>query len=312
MLLVNQQNKVINDSSPIALFCFKRLDTLKRCVESLRNCPEAIHSDLFIFSDAGSNEIQNQKVGEVRAFLDSLTGFKSINIVYRSSNLGVDYNIIQGIQEMAEMHEKFIIIEDDLVVSKQFLGFMNAGLKHFETFENVLTLSAFNCIQIPKKYIWDCYFAQRTNPWGWGTWSHKIKDVDWDLAKKNHLLLNRAEMKAFDVWGSDRSRMLKRTIKGEIRAWDIRLDYYQFKKNMLTAYSTKNMVENIGFNDLEASNTNGYNRYKSGLDYFNTLHFHFSDLLIFNPKIKKRFIAKNSFFARCKTWLYKLIKYKNI
>lgn len=296
---------------PIALFCFKRLDTLERCIESLRNCPEAIHSDLFIFSDAGSNELQTQKVGDVRVFLDTISGFKSITIIHRPYNLGVDYNIIQGIHEMAEMHLKFIIIEDDLVVSKQFLGFMNAGLKHFESFENVLTLSAFNCIEIPKNFVWDCYFAARTNPWGWGTWSHKIKDVDWDLAGKSHFLENRVEMKAFNVWGSDRSRMLKRTIKNEIRAWDIRLDYYQFKKNMLTAYSTRNMVKNIGFNNLEASNTTGYNRFKSEIDYFDTLDNYFPYHVIINPVIRKSFIKKNSLINRLITFSFKIFSIKN-
>jgi GT2 family glycosyltransferase len=134
--------------SPIALFCFKRLKTLNACVESLKLCPEAIHKDLVIFSDASRNEEEQKNVDEVRSYIKNIIGFKSIRIIQREENLGVDFNIIRGIQEMAQEFESFIVLEDDLVVSSQFLWFMDAGLCHFKDFEKVLTLSAFNYVKI--------------------------------------------------------------------------------------------------------------------------------------------------------------------
>jgi hypothetical protein len=297
--------------APIALFCFKRLDTLKSCIESLKMCSESINTDLIIFSDTARNEGESQKVNEVRHYLTQITGFKTIRIIYREENYGVDYNIIRGIQQMSQEYDSFIIVEDDLVVSNQFLRFMNAGLEHFISFEKVLTLSAFNYVKIPKKYIWDCYFAQRSNPWGWATWSYKIKNVEWDLALTNNFLSNPVEMKDFNVWGSDRSRMLQRTLKNEIRAWDIRLDYYQFKNNFFTAFTSKNLVINNGFNSEDASNTIGYNRFKVCLENFNLIDFHFPNFLPSNPIIKRRFITKNSIFNRFTTIFFKKMKIKN-
>lgn len=302
----------MSNLATIALFCFRRLDTLKICVESLKLCPEAIHSDLIIFSDAARNEEESQKVDEIRYYIKNINGFKSIRIIHREQNLGVDYNIINGIQQMSEEFDRFIVVEDDLIVSNQFLRFMNAGLGHFKSFGKVLTLSAFNYVKIPKNYIWDCYFAGRSNPWGWATWSNKIKDIDWDLALNNNFLSNKDEISAFNKWGSDRSRMLKRTLKGEIRAWDIRLEYYQFKKDLVTAFSCKNLVINNGFNRLDASNTTGYNRFKVNLDSFNTINFNFSDDLFFNNTIKKRYIFKNSLLMRIKTKFLKILNYKNL
>ena len=290
---------------PIALFCFNRIDTLKLCIESLKFCPESISSDLIIFSDAWRNEEERHKIEYIRLYIKNIEGFKSIRIIYREENFGVDYNIIRGIQQMSHEYDSFIVVEDDLVVSNQFLRFMNAGLDHFKSFEKVLTLSAFNYVKIPKNYIWDCYFAQRTNPWGWATWSHKIKDVDWDLAIKENFLENPQDKIAFNVWGSDRSRMLKRTLKGEIRAWDIRLDYYQFKNEFLTAFSCINLVINNGFNSQDATNTTGYNRFKVELKDFDHLDWHFPDFLPSNPTIKRRFISRNSIFNRFITFALK-------
>lgn len=297
--------------NPIALFCFKRLDTLVKCIDSLKKCSEAIDTELIIFSDAGRNEEEQIRVNEVRSYLKEIQGFKSIQIHNRLENFGVDYNIIRGIEVMAELHEKFIIVEDDLLVSNQFLWFLNAGLTHFKDVDQVLTLSAFNYVKIPKKYIWDCYFAQRTNPWGWATWSHKIKEVDWDLAHTENFLRNPQEMKLFNAWGSDRTRMLRRVLQGEIRAWDIRLDYYQFKRDLFTSYSTKNLVINNGFNSEDASNTTGYNRFKVQFDSFDCLCFHYPDFLPLNPTIKSRYIGKNSIFNRIVTSIYKLLNINN-
>jgi hypothetical protein len=301
----------LNTLAPIALFCFKRIDTLILCIESLQLSPEAIHSDLIIFSDAFRDENERQNVDEIRSYIININGFKSIRIIQRERNLGVDYNIINGIQQMLEEYDRFIVVEDDLIVSNQFLRFMNAGLDHFKSFDKVLTLSAFNYVKIPKNYIWDCYFAGRTNPWGWATWSNKIKDVDWDLALNNNFLLNKDEMSAFNIWGSDRTRLLKKTLSGEIRAWDIRLDYYQFKKEFVSAYSCKNLVINNGFNRLDASNTIGYNRFKIELNNFYQFGFHFPDFLPSNPIINRRFISMNSIFKRIITFILKIINYNN-
>jgi hypothetical protein len=298
--------------SPIALFCFKRIDTLKICIESLKTCPEAIHSELIIFSDAARNEEELLKVNLIRSYINEIDGFKSIKVNYRDHNFGVDYNIINGIKEMSENYESFIVVEDDLIVSSQFLKFMNAGLIYYKSFERVLTLSAFNYVKQPKNYNWDIYFAKRTNPWGWATWSNKMKDVDWDLAIKENFLNNPIEMRTFNEWGSDRSRMLKRTLLSEIRAWDIRLDYYQFKKDYLTAYSIKNLVINNGFNDDEASNTTGYNRFKVNLEHFDSVNFIFPDFLFINYIIKTRFNFKNSIIMRIKSSILKILKYNNL
>lgn len=296
---------------PIALFCFNRIDKLTKCIESLKLCPESINSELIIFSDACRNEQERAKVDEIRLYIKNIEGFKSIRTIYREENFGVDYNIIRGIQQMSQEYDSFIVVEDDLVVSNQFLRFMNAGLDHFKDFDNILTLSAFNYVKIPQNYIWDCYFAARTNPWGWATWSHKIKDVDWDLAHTTNFLMNTDEMSSFNKWGSDRTRMLKRTLNGHIRAWDIRLDYYQFKKGFLTAFSCYNLVINNGFNSQDATNTSGYNRFKVKLKDFNHLDWHFPDFIPSNPTIKWRFIIRNSIFNRFITFTLKKIKFNN-
>jgi len=83
--------------------------------------------------------------------------------------------------------------------------------------------------------------------------------------------------------GSDRVRMLRRTMEGEIDAWDIRLCYSQFKYHGVTAYPTLSKVENIGFYTSDGVNTNVYNRYKTRLDHTAILTFSLPDRIEENP-----------------------------
>ncbi len=298
--------------APIILFTYKRLDTLQQCVASLQKCPESAESDLIIVSDFAAREIDVEKVMEVRRFLPSIKGFKTIEIIERTQNLGVDYNIIEGIKLMATRFSQFIVVEDDLVVQDGFLHFLNASLDFYPNNPEVLSVSGFSFVKkIPNTYPYDSYFAKRTCPWGWATWSNKIKDVDWEIADKDIFLQSRKIQNKFNKWGSDRSRMLKNTLEGKVRAWDIRLDYQQFKDGTCTLYPVASLVENIGFGSYDASNTFGYNRFKTKTKFNKITNFKFSETVFYNKTISKKFIMKNSIQQRIFTRIMKMINYKN-
>jgi hypothetical protein len=295
--------------SPIILFCYRRLDTLKICIDSLKSCPESIFTDLIVYSDASSNNIINLEVENVRNYLKTISGFSSITLNFRNKNFGVDCNIIDGIKEVTTTNiKKFIIVEDDLKVSEHFLFIMNKALDAYESNQNILTISAFNYVKIPKDYNFSCYFTRRTNPWGWATWSDKISKVDWDLANKNNFLTNYKEHKEFNFWGSDRTRMLRRTIINEIKAWDIRLDYYLFKNNLYNANLSNNLIINMGFNRKDASNTTGYNRFKVKINKQDYAFINFPYSIVENKIITKRYIRKNSLIQRILTVFYKKLR----
>jgi hypothetical protein len=298
--------------APIILFTYKRLDTLQRCVASLQKCPESAESDLIIVSDYAAKEVDLEKVKAVRQFLLTIKGFKTIEIIERTQNLGVDYNIIEGIKFMTARFPQFIVVEDDLVVQDGFLHFLNTSLNFYANNPEVLTITGFSFVnKIPNTYRYCGYFAKRTCPWGWATWSNKIKDVDWEIKDKAKFLYSSKIQNNFNEWGSDRSPMLTSTLKGSIRAWDIRLDYHQFKEGSCTLYPRATYVDNIGFNNDDASNTFGYNRFKTKLKDSHTDHYKLPETIFFDQTISKKFIRKNSVQQRIITKIMKLINYKN-
>ncbi len=285
---------------------------MKRCIASLQNCPEAKHSYLTIISDGPASPKDEFKVGEVRQFLKKIEGFKNINIIERAVNLGVKDNIITGLKEMAASCDKFIIVEDDLELAPDFLRFLNEALNRYENKPKVLSISAFSYVKhIPSNYQYDAYYADRFNPWGWATWSEKIRQVDWEVSTQHEFLQSTKLQADFNRWGSDRSYMLKRLLSNKMQTWDIQLDYYMFCQNLTSLYPAKSLVKNIGFGTEDATHTTGYNRFKVDLRTDKSYSFKFPEMNIYNPRIKRQFILKNSIFKRLFTKFMKWIGHKN-
>ena len=118
----------MNNLSPIIIFVFNRVKHLSMLIESLKNNREAKDSNLFIFSDGPKTDEDIRKVDQVRKYLKSLKGFKSIEVFEQKSNLGLSKSVINGVSKIINSEKKAIILEDDMVVSPNFLEYMNIGL----------------------------------------------------------------------------------------------------------------------------------------------------------------------------------------
>jgi hypothetical protein len=297
--------------APIILFTYKRIDSLQKSLASLAACSLAAESDLTVFSDAPKNDTDIEKVMAVRQFLRTVSQFKSVTVVEREKNLGVDYNIINGLQEAAAKWERFIVLEDDLVFSANFLVFMNRALEQYAANPEVLSVSGFSFIsRIPSGYTYDTYFTNRSWSWGWGTWGAKISKADWDVKDFNSFIADKQQQTAFNKsGGSDLTKMLRETMEGKIRAWDIRLFYYQFKNKLVTLYPVSSKVVNIGFTP-EGHNTFGYNRYKTTLDTGNKQDFAFPVNTVPEARLNAAFLAKNNLTNRIITRIFSMLGIK--
>jgi len=297
--------------APIVLFTYKRIDSLKKSLASLSRCPLSADSELIVFSDAPKNDTDIEKVEAVRTYLRTVTHFKKIKIVERVSNMGVDYNIINGIKEIAAHCSSFIILEDDLIFAENFLLFMNQALSHYENYPDVLSVSGFSFVgKIPENYPYDTYFTNRSWSWGWGSWGSKMQAVDWDVKDFDNFIKNGQEQALFNkTGGSDLTKMLRETMEGKIRAWDIRLFYYQFKHKLVSLYPVSSKTVNIGFTK-EGSNTFGYNRYKTTLDMSNKQDFVFPGNSHIDERLNAAFLRKNNLANRIMTRVFSMIGVK--
>lgn len=236
--------------APIALFVYNRPTHTRKTVDALLKNRLIAESDLFIYSDAPKHSGVANAVGEVRACIRTITGFRSITIVERDKNFGLANSIIDGVTSVVSKHGRIIVLEDDLVTSPHFLEYMNAALSHYERDPKAFSIAAYNfpdkTMSIPSDYSWDTYASFRCCSWGWGTWIDRWKRVDWGMSYYDTFRQDPETQESFDRGGPDMSGMLKMQHEGRIDSWAIRFCYAHHANHMHCIYPVKTLVMNIG------------------------------------------------------------------
>jgi hypothetical protein len=238
--------------APIALFVYNRPANTQKTVEAVLKNKEAAETDLYVFCDgpkADADTEQQQKIYDVRDYVRSITGFKSVTIFESAVNKGLAQSIIDGVTAIVNKHLRVIVLEDDLVTSIGFLSYMNTALDLYENNHNVISIHAYN-YPIQTKGLPETFFIRGADCWGWATWKR-----GWDLFESNGALLKQQIEEQnliyeFDINGSNPYfDMLKKQINGNINSWAIRWYASAFLKNKLTLYPAKPLVYNIGFDE---------------------------------------------------------------
>jgi len=233
------------DLAPIILFTYKRLKHTVATVEALQKNTFASLSDLIIFSDAPLNAGDVQNVQEVRSFLRTISGFRSVKIIERTKNFGLDKNIINGVTEIVKQYGKVIVLEDDLQTSPFFLEFMNAALTTYYDDENVIAVHGY--LYPVKAKLPETFFVKGADCWGWATWERGWANFEDDGKILLKQLIEGNHESSFNFNNAyPFTEMLKDQIDGKNRSWAIRWYASAFLKDMYTLYPGKSLVLNIG------------------------------------------------------------------
>jgi len=249
----------MNSTAPIILFVYNRLEHTKKTVEALQQNFLAAESDLYIYSDAAKNSEAKIAVDELRSYLRTICGFRSVHLELRETNLGVDENIISGVTEMIKTKGRVIVLEDDLVTSPWFLKYMNEALDFYEDEDSVISIHGYT---LPvKQKLKEVFFLKGADCWGWATWKR-----GWDLLELDgRILLNqftdeklKTEFNFNNTY--DYISALTRQASGKTKEWDIRWYASAFLADKLTLYPGISLVRNIG-HDASGTHCSASNLY---------------------------------------------------
>lgn len=290
--------------APIIVFCYKRLDTLKKTILALQHNYLARESDLFIFSDGPKKPSDEPVIKEIRDYLKTIDGFKSVSISNSEKNKGLANSIIEGVTEVINKYEKVIVLEDDLVTTPNFLSYMNEGLFYYKNNPKIFTISGSSTriTGVKKNTV---FFTQRAASCGWGMWKSQWDTIDWEVRDYEEFIKNRSARRRFNKMGSDMTRLLKKQRTGEINSWAIRWCYHQFKYDLLSVHPVVSKIENIGFASAAATHTKErFNRFKTEIDQNPATPTDFNVPVQMEKKIIKQFLRPYTLTTRI--W-YKII-----
>jgi len=289
--------------APILLFVYNRPEHTKLLIESLKLNPDAKKSILYIFSDAPKSQSASRNVENVREFISGITGFKEIIISRAETNKGLANSIITGVTKVLKAHKKVIVLEDDLILSPNFLKYMNEALGKYESKENIFSVSGY-CppASFPKTFKEEVFLYPRVSSWGWATWENRWLLADWNITDFEGFRKSKSQQKAFNTAGEDRTPMLVKQQFGYINSWAIRFDYAGFKQNKMTLYPRISKTANNGA-DGSGEHVGATSRFNVELDNKNT----FSSL----PENPKEYIEVTNLLKKTyeKSLVRKVINY---
>ncbi|MFM5787855.1 hypothetical protein ACET5Z_13845 [Aeromonas veronii] len=250
--------------APVVLFVYARVDHTQLTIKALLDNPEAKDTDLIIYADAARNEKDAVAVQAVRDYISNVTGFKTMTLYFREKNVGLAKNIIEGVTQVCQQYGRVIVLEDDIVTSPAFLGFMNAALGKYQTEPKVWHISAWNYPMRSTQLLPETFFWRTMNCWGWATWADR-----WQHFKKEPTKLvdnwSTAEIERFNLDGAyDFWSQVTANQQGKLNTWAIFWYATIFSHQGLCLNPTSSFVANIG-NDGSGENCGDKDVYKTEL-----------------------------------------------
>lgn len=236
--------------APVVVFAYKRLDKLKEVLSSLENAKYADETELYVFADGYKSDKDKDDVIAVQNFLsiyEKNDKFKKVEVYVSKNNKGLANSIISGVTDIINRYGRVIVLEDDIVVSGDFLIFMNDALDFFENNKKIWSIGG-GSPDISKlcNYDKDIYCWYRIQSWGWASWSDRWEKINWDADYFAEFIKSPRIQYMFSRGGLDLCEMLWGQYNGRCDSWAIRSSYAECVNNMYTILPKYSRVRNIG------------------------------------------------------------------
>ncbi len=239
------------DKAPVVIFLYNRPSHTQALFESLVRCDGVLGRDVYVYVDGVQKEDHLSSNKEVIDIVQKFEKILPLNLISRTENLGLADSVIKGVTKTLSVHTSCIVLEDDLILSENFLRYMDESLESYRQVSEVISISGYQPFKVEERikaeYKFDNYLSTRTHSWGWATWSDRWEGVDWEISKRREFFEDREILDFFVAGGSDLIGMLFDQIAGRINSWAIRFAYDAALRNKYTLYPISTLVLNRGF-----------------------------------------------------------------
>jgi len=240
--------------APIALFAFNRPNHLRRTIESLKRCESYEKSRIFLFVDGARTLSEVELVQATRSVAVELLGTHA-EFRFSRENHGLSRSIINGVSEIVERYGRVIVIEDDLLLSRGFLRYVNEALSWYADDERIYQVSGhnFNVPELARRR--ESMLLPLTTTWGWATWSRAWRRFDPHAEAWKSYALNKKVRHRFNLDGTyDYAAMMERQMRGHVDSWGIRWYWTVFRAGGLSCFPPQSLVINAG---MDGSGSHG-------------------------------------------------------
>jgi len=233
--------------TPIALFAYNRPDHLQRALDSLSRCRRLDECQLYLYCDGAKKLEHLGAVQAARLIAREWATRLDAVVTEREANFGLARSIVTAVSELCTQFGRVIVLEDDLVLSPDFLDTMLRGLDRYENESEVMQISGY-MFPLDPPPPQELFLLPLTTTWGWATWARAWQAFDWDASDSMEFFANPAHRQQFDLDGAYAyTTMLEDRLAGKNDSWGILWWYRVFRAGGLVLYPRYSLVRNDGF-----------------------------------------------------------------
>lgn len=239
---------------PLLLIAFNRPDQFKMLIDRLRRTQP---SKIYVAIDGPRSDKPNDGalVQRSRDLVREIDWPAEIHTLFQDRNLGCGLGVSTAISWFFGNEERGIILEDDVLPQDSFFEFCSELMDRYADDDRVLAISGCNFVPPEHQDRPDLpyRFSRVPHIWGWATWRrswllHSLDMQDWRERLPNRRLW-KATGKSFHgliFWRSIFDLMASQ----KVDTWDMQLVFEGMARNMWTATSNVNLIDNVGFGEL--------------------------------------------------------------
>lgn len=250
---------------PIALFIFKRYETVLRIIDVLR---EINPSKIYLIGDGPRNNEERKQIELARKQIEEAIDWKCKIIKnYSEGNRGVYENIAGGAKWVFTREKYAIFLEDDNLPEKTFFPFCKEMLERYKDDDNILWVCGTNYLEKYKPLDDSSYvFTKHLMPCGWASWNSKFnRYYDGDMKyledeSKMKKIRNSYQMKSLykQQLNSAQYEVYRRKKGLKYASWDFQMSLSIRANDLYGICPCFNQIENIG---VDAYSTHGGNSF---------------------------------------------------
>lgn len=239
--------------APIVMISYNRPSFVRLSINNVALADGVGNHDIFMFIDGPKSEKDKIKQDEIFAIVESYKKqLPKLTIIRRNRNYGCRDNIVDAISTIITRYGKAIIIEDDILISKTFLDYMDEALDLYKNDKSIWSINAYQLpnLKIPVDYPYDVYLDPVNMCWGWGTWVDRWNQVDfalkdWEVERENPIVLSRLNRA-----GRHFLDMINAQYDGRLDTWDVQCLYHVVKNGLMSIEPKFQLSKNIGFDPM--------------------------------------------------------------
>ena len=233
-------------SYPIIIFSYNRPNHLNNLIISLIKNKVSQSTKIFFFCDGPKNDTDKKKIKKIKDLLNK-ANLKIYLKIFRKKNIGLANNIIDGVSYVMSQYKSCIVLEDDLILDKNCIKYMNTMLARFKMNNKIGSVSAYSYLDNFKTNIkFDFYLSNRHSSWCWGTWSRVWNEIDWKNTKLKSHFSNKLSLERFAEGGNDLNLLLWGNNEKFINSWAIRFNFHCNQNYLKSVQPRFSMVKNDG------------------------------------------------------------------